>query len=489
MMLPNREGALARKPAQPAKTLTDRALKAMKPASSGEPRDVRDKVVPGLAVRIMGSGRCSFVLVARFPGSRNPTRRALGAYGELTLEKARQKARDWLELISKGIDPKLEEERQRQSELTRQVNSFEAVAEVFIADKLPGERKGAEVERNIRREFVPRWKKRPITDLTDLDVLAVINAKKKTAPAQARNLLGEISRFFDWAVDQRVYGLVASPCQNLKPKKIIGKKRRRQRILSDEELFALWRSAKRLPYPAGPVYRLLILAALRLNEGADASWPEFNPVVVRAIRRRKDDVAVDWTSLKPEQLTWTIPAERMKGNNEDARPHLVPLTADILRILESLPLFNGDFLFTTTFGKKPVWISDKIKKDIDARILRTLRAQARRRGDDPAKIELPHWVNHDIRRTVRTHLSRLRVTEEAREAVLAHARPGIKGTYDLHDYVDEKREALELWAVRLRSIVEPPPGNVADLQMERLRRPPRPSGDVAPQALGKRQEK
>jgi hypothetical protein len=41
--------------------------------------------------------------------------------------------------------------------------------------------------------------------------------------------------------------------------------------------------------------------------------------------------------------------------------------------------------------------------------------------------------------------------------VLAHARPGIKGTYDHHDYADEKREALELWAARLRSIVEPLP--------------------------------
>ena len=53
-------------------------------------------------------------------------------------------------------------------------------------------------------------------------------------------------------------------------------------------------------------------------------------------------------------------------------------------------------------------------------------------------------MNHDIRRTVRSRLSRLKVTEEAREAVLAHARPGIKGVYDLHDYLDEKREALEL---------------------------------------------
>jgi hypothetical protein len=56
------------------------------------------------------------------------------------------------------------------------------------------------------------------------------------------------------------------------------------------------------------------------------------------------------------------------------------------------------------------------------------------------------------------------VTEEAREAVLAHARPGIKGTYDLYDYLDEKREALELWAARLREIVSPPPDNVIKLR-------------------------
>ena len=79
------------------------------------------------------------------------------------------------------------------------------------------------------------------------------------------------------------------------------------------------------------------------------------------------------------------------------------------------------------------------------------------RGDDPARVKLAHWRNHDIRRTVRSGLSRLKIAEEAREAVLAHARPGIKGVYDLHDYLDEKREALELWAARLRSIVEPPP--------------------------------
>jgi hypothetical protein len=65
---------------------------------------------------------------------------------------------------------------------------------------------------------------------------------------------------------------------------------------------------------------------------------------------------------------------------------------------------------------------------------------------------------------VRSRLSRLKVTEEAREAVLAHARPGIKGTYDLHDYLEEKREALELWSARLGVIVTPKPNNVVSLR-------------------------
>jgi len=268
----------------------------------------------------------------------------------------------------------------------------------------------------------------------------------RTAPAEARNLLALAKRFFTWAVDQRVYGLKLSPADGLKPAKIIGKKRKGDRILDDDELFALWRAAKRIGYPCGSVYQILMLSALRLNEAADAARPEFN------YRSRQ----------------WIIPADRMKGENEEARSHLVPLTDGIMAILESLPRFKtGDHLFSTTFGASPVWMSDKVKKRTDRRMLLTLRALARLRGEDPGKIKLRPWVNHDIRRTVRTNLSRLKVSEEAREAVMAHARPGIKGTYDLYDYADEKREALELWAARLRSIVEPPPPNVVQLAQAR----------------------
>jgi hypothetical protein len=446
------------------KTLTDRGLKAMKPAPAGTRYTIMDADAPGLGIRVTDKGHCTFVLAGRFPGSRNYTRRELGEFGAVTLEQAREKAREWRAMVRQGVDPSAAEESERREQQHRQANSFKAVAEAWFLEKLPGERKGKEVERDVRSEFLPAWGPRPITDISDLDVLSVINAKKKTAPSQARNLLGHVKRLFAWAIDQRVYGIATSPCDSLKPAKIIGKKRSRRRTLSDEELFALWRAAKRMPYPVGPVYQLLMLAALRLNEVADASRQEFDHAIARALSRRQDHDPVDWTKLKLDQLAWTIPAERMKGRDEDARAHMVPLTPDTLRILEVLPRFKkGEFLFSTTFGASPVWIGDKVKQSIDARMLHTLRALARMRGDDPAKVELAHWVNHDIRRTVRSNLSRLKVTEEAREAVMAHARPGIKGTYDLYDYLDEKREALTLWAARLRSIVEPAPVNVVQL--------------------------
>jgi integrase len=436
-------------------TLTDRLLKSLKPIfpkeharegeglSDGERYEVMDTVVPGFGIRVTEHGQRTFILVARYPGSTNPTRRAVAEYGEIDLADARQRARDWLELIRQGKDPKIEQERNRLSELQRQENTFAAVAEAWFLDKLPGERKGKEVERDFRAAFLPVWGPRPITDISGPDVRSVINAKKASAPGQARNLLGYAKRFFSWAIDQEVYDLKTSPCENLKPTKIIGKKTKGQRFLSDDELFALWRAAKRLPYPAGPVYCLLILTALRLNEAADASRTEFD------LHNR----------------LWIIPAERMKARSEEAHPHAVPLTNDMVEILEHLPRFKkGDYLFSTTFGVSPAWMSSKVKRRIDQRMLRTLRALARRRGDDPSKVELRRWTNHAIRRTVRTNLSRLRVAEEVREAVLAHVRPGIKGVYDLYDYLDEKREALDLWAARLRSIVARPTDNVTTLR-------------------------
>src|SRR6516162_3954519 len=104
------------------KPLTDRKLKSLKPAPAGKRYDLRDEL-RGLAVRVNDEGRKSFVLIARFPGSPNPTRRALGEYPTMTLERARAEARRWHQLLGEGIDPRAEMERRKLAEARRHENS------------------------------------------------------------------------------------------------------------------------------------------------------------------------------------------------------------------------------------------------------------------------------------------------------------------------------------------------------------------------------
>jgi hypothetical protein len=219
---------------------------------------IMDAVVPALGVRVLPSGAASFIVGARFPGSAHYTRRALGGYGELTLEQARVKAREWLELIGRGVNPRIQIERQRQAEARQQRNTFAAVAEQFIERHVSKTRKAAIVERELRREFIARWGERPITDITQHDVVAVLDeAVDRGAPYQAHNLLGHVRALFNWAIARGVYGLDRSPCDRMRPAAVIGKKLARQRVLDEGELRAFWQASWRLGYPYGPLFKCL----------------------------------------------------------------------------------------------------------------------------------------------------------------------------------------------------------------------------------------
>ena len=412
------------------KNINDRTLKALKAARKGEVVDYWDKGFPGFGVRVSDTGRKTFVLAARYPGSTSPARRKLGVYGPVTLADAREKARGWLKLIEKGIDPKADEERKQLKERARRKNTFAAVVEDFIAEKLPQERSGKDAERDFRNVLIPEWGSRSIIEITDLDILGTIKRKAKDAPVYARNLLALVKRFFAWAVDQRVYELQFSPCERIKPRSIFGERVPRQRKLTDSELFAFWRAASRMPYPYGPVYQLLLLSGLRRNEVARARWSEFDK----------------------REGRWIIPGARMKAKNSRARDHAVPLGATILEVIEGLPMFGGDYVFSNDGGKKPIWIGDKIKKDLDRRMLLTLRALAKAEGENPAKVKLENWTNHDLRRNVRSGMSQLRISDAVAEAVLAHTQGVIAKTYNVDDLFDQKAEALELWARHIKAL-------------------------------------
>jgi integrase len=420
--------------------LTDDRINKLKPAAKR--RAVYDPAVPGLAIRVQPSGHKTFVFGARYPRTRQFSRIELGQAGRLTLGEAREKARAWAKLIERGIDPRDDEVRQREAaaEAAKAVaeaadNSFAAVAEAFIARRLRGQRKAAVVAREIRTELVPHWGIRPITAITRRDVVELIEKiVDRPAPAYAHNIFGHVRTLFNWAINSNKYDFETSPCDRLEPKELIGAKKTRERVLDDDELRALWRVSDALGYPLAPVVKALMLTGSRLNEVAGARWREFDL----------------------EGRLWTVPAERFKMNAE----HFVPLTDDLIALLGTVPRWRrGDHLFTTTDGEKPVFgFSSKAK----ARLDKAMRAELNN--------ETPPWTLHDIRRTVRTRLSALRIKELVAELVIGHGRKGMGRIYDQHRYLDEMREALDAWAALLRSIVNPPPvaaGNVVPLAKKR----------------------
>jgi hypothetical protein len=112
-------------------------------------------------------------------------------------------------------------------------------------------------------------------------------------------------------------------------------------------------------------------------------------------------------------------------------------------------------------------MSGPLKRAVDTMILAEMRQIAEERGDDPDAVKIEPWRNHDLRRNVRSGLSELRVDSDVAEAILAHVKPGIVGVYDVYEYLKEKREALERWGAHLKTIIEPPPPNVVDINVAR----------------------
>jgi integrase len=126
-----------------------------------------------------------------------------------------------------------------------------------------------------------------------------------------------------------------------------------------------------------------------------------------------------------------------------------------MSLIRDLPKFEGEdageCLFSTTNGKKAINGFSRAKSALDEAMLKKLR-------ETNPDATLPDWVFHDVRRTVRTRLSGLRVNSEIAEMVIGHGKTGIERVYNHHEYESEMREALERWAAALKQIVAPPGG-------------------------------
>ena len=407
--------------------ITEATINSLKPDPKGQAgQELADTVVPGLRIRPNKTGH-SFVFYSRF-GGKDPKRLTIAPIGTISLGAARTKAREWSQLASEGRDPKAEAKAAQEALENRK--TFGELMEVFIARHVRKQRKAHDVEREIRRELLPKLGKRPLAEITRKDIAKLIGEiRDRPAPRQAHNIFGHVRRFYSWLRSQPEYEdlVEASPCDRIRAKDLIGEKRHRQRVLSDDELRAVWQAAEATPYPYGPLVKLLLLTGTRRTEASDARWSEFDL-----------DAAL-----------WTIPPERFKSD----RVHLIPLSKDAVTLLAEMPRWTeGDHVFSTRQGRIPIDGFSKAKSCLDVLVAKAL-------GHAP-----PPWQLHDIRRTVRTRLSQLRVPTDVAEMTIGHNLQGLHAVYNQHEFLDERREALELWASKLRSVVTPPPDNVTDLQ-------------------------
>jgi integrase len=369
----------------------------------------------------------------RVKGSQAPVRRTLGIAWPVPfpasqplpypLAAAREDARAMIIDMSRGIDPKAKEAAKQRDNEARKTNNFASVTEAFIAKHVRGLRSGPEVEAAIRRELLPRWGDKPVSQISRRNIVETLEEIAGSGkPYAAHKLYNYISKFFSWAMARHLYGIEVSPCTAIKPNEVIGAREARQRVLNNVEIREVWKAMEGLGYPAMPFVRLLLLTGQRLREGAEMTWAE----------------------VDLDKALWTIPAERMKGE----RAHEVPLASAALEILKSLPSWTGPFVFSTTGGERPISGFSKMKVKIDEAI-----ARARQKNDIAEPIA--PWRFHDLRRTMRTGLSGLPIPSNICELCIAHAQPGLHQVYDRHSYRDEKRRAFELWAARLAEIVEP----------------------------------
>jgi len=386
--------------------LTERTVAAIKPIDRRQ--EVADGAERGLYFVVQPSGARSWVHRYRF-GER-PVKLTLGTYPSMTLGDARRTVRANRAVLDRGDDPRFAK-KQRQAEA--RAKGFADYADVWLAEYSATRRaSGVGQARSVVNAYLtPALKQRPITKIDRADIQAILDGIPATRPAVRRSVHAYANVLFGWAKGRG--DIAANPLDDMaKPRTA----KARDRVLSDDELRAVWNAAGEMREPWTSFYRLLILTGQRREEVAMLGWGE----------------------LDREAAIWTLPAERAKNRVA----HIAPLSSAVIAIIDRLA--GGDewpttgYVLTTT-GRTAISGFSKAKTRID-------RLAPLDSG----------WRVHDLRRTVATGFQRLGVRFEVTEAVLNHvsgARAGVAGVYQRHDWADEKRAALDAWAAHVEALV------------------------------------
>ena len=406
--------------------LTQRRIDDLECPAGKKDALVFDDEQRGLGVRVTASGK-SYLAQYTIAGTKR--RVPLGSCSAISLAAAREAVQAMLGDVAKGRDPAAD--RKEAVRKAREKAAQEALTlgvlvdkweERHVADRRPGY--AAEATRALRFAFAKHLKS-PAADLTCKAVKVTLNAiadKGKKATARLTGAYGRAC--YGWAIGKDL--LSENPFAGIKLDAVAS----RDRVLSDEELVAIWGATKG-PGAYNAIVRMLLLTGQRREEVADMTWDE----------------------IAPDLSTWTIPASRAKNGVA----HIVPFSSQAQAIVKAVPRLAKD-----NVDDKPEFVFQGRAGAFNG------FSKAKTALDDSS--DVTGWRLHDLRRTMATGLQKLGVRLEVTEAVLNHvsgSRAGIVGVYQRHEWADEKRSALNAWGAHVAAIVE---GRMAAGNVTALRR-------------------
>jgi integrase len=370
-----------------------------------------DAALPSFGLLVTAAGHKSYVVQYRH----RKTSRRYTIKGVLALDAARKEARAILGQVARGGDPVVE--RRKAAEGDR--NGLRAVCERYLAREGGKLRTTAKRRATLERLVLPQWGTWQISDIKRSDVRRLLDEiEDERGGAMADQVLALLRRIMNWhaAYDDDFVCPIVRGMACRKPED-----RERERVLTDDELRAVWTTAGSFTGPWGEFIRFLLLTACRRTEAAAMTWAEI------------------------EGDVWTIASERHKTGATVS----LPLSCAARDLIASLPRIDGcDFVFTTD-GRRPIsgFSTFKLKFDIACGV--------------------KDWRLHDLRRTARSLLSRAGVNPDTAERCLGHKIGGIRGVYDRHRYLEEMRHAFEALAAQIDRVLNPQQPSVVSIRAGR----------------------
>ena len=391
---------------QRRRTLTDKQIAAL-------PRRATtyfhpDPELPKHGVRVRPSGPASYTAIVRDPYGKQKWVK-IGSTAEMTVAEARERARTVIKRVGQGLDP-FEPPPVRPDTVADVIATY--LKRHVEARSL---RTGEEVRRVLAAYVLPHWRDRVFAEVRRSDVAKLLDAiEDRHGPWVADHTLSALRGVASWYA-ARDDSYLPPFTRNMR--RVPAEARKRSRILSDDELRAVWQATGNAG-TFGALIRLLLLTA----------------------QRREKVTTMRWSDISPDG-TWTIRTEkREKGN-----PGTLLLPEAALAIIRAQPRFASNPHIFAGIGAGATNNFGRFKKSLDE------------------AAGVAGWTLHDLRRTARSLMSRAGVRPDIGERVLGHAIPGVEGTYDRHPYHDEKAEALRRLAALVERIVNPPSGNVVPM--------------------------